>query len=62
MFAEQQNGFKESKQNHIEINNISYPVFQQILSFLYSGQFELGDFIESQIKNAINLNSSEVSG
>lgn len=62
MFAEQKNGFLESKQNHIDIENISYPVFQQILSFLYSGQFELGDFIESQIKNAISLNSSEISG
>ena len=62
MFAEQKNGFLESKQNQIDIENISYPVFQQILSFLYSGQFELGDFIESQIKNAISLNSSEISG
>ena len=32
------------------------------MSFLYSGQFELGEFIESQIKNAISSSSSEISG
>ena len=42
MFAEQKNGFRESKQTQIQIENISYPVFLQIMSFLYSGQFELG--------------------
>lgn len=43
-------GFIESKQNTITIDNITYPVFEQIMSYLYSGEFLLGQFIEDQIK------------
>lgn len=32
-----QSGFIESKSNTIKINNMSYPIFQQIMSYLYSG-------------------------
>ena len=32
------------------------------MSFLYSGSFELGEFIENQIKNAIGSSSSEITG
>lgn len=43
-------GFIESKQNTIPIDNISYPIFEQIMSYLYSGDFQLSQFIEDQIK------------
>lgn len=46
-------GFIESKQNTITIDNISYPIFEQIMSYLYSGEFQLGQFIEEQIKMKI---------
>lgn len=32
-------GFIESQQNVINIDNVSYEIFTQIMSFLYSGQF-----------------------
>ena len=34
-------GFIESKQNSITIDNISYPIFEQIMSYLYSGDLNL---------------------
>jgi len=46
-------GFIESKQTDIKIDNVSYPIFQQIMAYLYSGEFELGEFISSEIKTAV---------
>ena len=43
-------GFIESKQNSITIDNITYPIFAQIMSYLYSGHLNLSQFIEDQIK------------
>ena len=36
-------GFIESKSSDIKIDNVSYPVFSQIMQYLYSGEFELGE-------------------
>jgi hypothetical protein len=44
-------GFKESQSNVIEIDNISYPIFTQIMSYLYSGKFSLGPVIENLLRN-----------
>jgi hypothetical protein len=41
-------GMKESKQNEIEINNISYPVFSSIMHYLYTGDFHFGADTEGQ--------------
>lgn len=43
-------GFIESKQSTITIENISYPIFEQIMTYLYSGELNLSQFIENQIK------------
>lgn len=45
-------GFIESKSSDIKIDNVSYPVFSQIMQYLYSGEFELGEYIEGEIKKA----------
>ena len=38
-----QSAFIESSKNKdIEIDNVSYPVFTEIMKYLYSGEFELG--------------------
>ena len=58
---EELTGFIESKSFDIKIDNVSYPVFQQIMQYLYSGEFELGEFIEGEIKNASNLIQSDKS-
>ena len=49
---EELTGFIESKSADIIIDNVSYPVFQQIMQYLYSGEFELGEYIEGEIKKA----------
>jgi len=41
-------GMKESKQQEIEINNISYPVFSSIMNYLYTGDFHFGADTEGQ--------------
>ncbi len=42
------NGMIESKQKHIEIKNISYPVFSSIIHYLYTGDFHFGADTEGQ--------------
>ena len=62
MFAqsqEQNGGFIESKMTKIKIDNVSYLVFNQIMNFLYSGKFELGEIIEQQIRNTLVSPSSD---
>lgn len=49
-------GFAESKKSVIEINNISYPIFTQIMKYLYSGKFDLGP----QISNTLKMYYQEV--
>lgn len=41
-------GMKESKQQVIEINNISYIVFSSIMHYLYTGEFHFGADTEGQ--------------
>jgi hypothetical protein len=43
-------GFKEENQCEIIIDNISFPVFELIMTYLYSGEFDLIEFINSQFK------------
>lgn len=53
MFAGTQNqiGFREAQSNVINIDNISYPIFTQLMSYLYSGKFSLGPIIEAALRN-----------
>lgn len=46
----QPGGFIESNQNVIQIPDIPYSVFEQIMSYLYSGKFNLEDFIRKELK------------
>ena len=44
-------GFKESSQNEIVIQNVSYLVFEAIMSYLYSGHFDLSSIVSKELKN-----------
>ena len=52
--------FIESQQNSITIDNITYPIFEQIMSYLYSGDLNLSQFIEDQIKIKIANNKKQI--
>ena len=41
-------GMKESQVQEIEIQNVSYPVFSSIITFLYTGDFHFGADTEGQ--------------
>jgi hypothetical protein len=41
-----QTGFIESQQNTINISNVSYTIFNQIMAYLYTGIFDLGPVIQ----------------
>lgn len=41
-------GMIESKERHIDIKNISYPVFSSIMHYLYTGDFHFGADTEGQ--------------
>ena len=57
MFSGQgQGGFIESQSNVIKIGNISYPIFTQIMSYLYSGSFHLGP----QIQGCLDMHNAEM--
>jgi hypothetical protein len=43
-------GFLESNKNEIEIDDISYLVFEQIMGYLYSGEFKIVDFVIKQLE------------
>jgi hypothetical protein len=49
-----QGGFIESKKSQIEINNISYPIFNHIMHYLYSGKLELGAHVSHCLKMHAN--------
>ena len=45
----------------IPIDSVSYEIFEQMMIFLYSGELEVGNFVENQIRKSIKAAGSNTS-